>query len=76
MKNLKNEKRFVVCIRNDDCEDLVLRKVYEVKPDRRAGKKGYLRIIDESGEDYLYPDTYFMEIKLTKKAEEVLHAVA
>ncbi len=76
MRNTKNEKRFVICIRNDECEDLVLRKVYEVKPDKRAEEEGYLRIIDESVEDYLYPNTYFMEIKLTKKAEEVLHAVA
>ena len=76
MKNLKNEKRFVICIRNDECEDLVLHKVYEAITDKRADKEGYLRIVDESGDDYLYPNTYFAEIKLTKKAEEALHTAA
>jgi len=44
---------FVLCIKNYECEDLELRKIYQVIPDEESAKDGYLRIIDESGEDYL-----------------------
>ena len=55
-----DEARFVVCVRNDDCElDLVPRKVYEVLPDASAERSGWIRIVDETGEDYLYPAEYF-----------------
>lgn len=46
--------KFVVCIRNDDCEDLELRKTYEILPDERAAADDRIRVIDESGEDYIY----------------------
>ena len=49
------QKQFVLCVRNEDAEDLDLRKVYEVLPDRKASQDGYLHVIDESGEDYLTP---------------------
>ena len=49
------ERQFVLCIKSDDCEDIERRKVYQVIPDEEAAK-GYIRVIDESGEDYLYPD--------------------
>ena len=71
--NLKlREKTFVLCIKNDDCEDLELRKVYRVLPDRRAEKEGYMRVIDESGEDYLYPQSYFIPLNLPRKAQELV----
>ena len=66
------EKRFVLCIRNDECEDLELRKVYHVLPDRKAAKDGYLRVVDESGEDYLYPESYFVPVSLSPKAQDAL----
>lgn len=66
------ERRFVLCVRNDDCEDLELRKVYLVLPDRKASREGYLRIVDESGEDYLYPESYFVSVNLSPKAQEAL----
>lgn len=72
MKPLKVERRFVVCIRNDDCEDLQLRKIYEVLPDDAAAKEGLARIIDESGEDYLYPAEYFLPLKLSQTVEDAL----
>ena len=50
----KQEIKFVVCI-TDSEPDLEVRKIYQVVPDERAEKEGHLRIIDESGEDYLYP---------------------
>ena len=66
------QKKFVVCIRNDECEDLEPRKVYQVLPDRKASQDGYLRVIDESGEDYLYPESYFIAIALPVAAQEAM----
>jgi hypothetical protein len=65
MKRKKVEPQFVVCVRNEDCEDLELRKIYRVLPDEAAAEDSYIRIIDESGEDYLYPADYFLPIELT-----------
>ncbi len=64
--------RFVLCIENRDCEDLEKRKIYQVLPDRDAEREGYLRVIDESGEDYLYPQSYFVSIQLPREAQEAL----
>ena len=74
MKRKKEESRFVVCIRNEDCEDLELRKIYKVLPDAAAADDGYIRVIDESGEDYLYPADYFLAIELSKDLEKALMA--
>ncbi|MGA7876553.1 MAG: hypothetical protein WCA08_12900 [Desulfoferrobacter sp.] len=60
-----NTTRFVICI--DDSHypaSLELHKVYRVIPDEDAERDGDLRIIDESGEDYLYPADYFLPIDL------------
>ena len=57
------EQKLALCVKNDGCEDLELRKIYEVLPDVRASKVGYLRIEDESGEDYLYPESYFVFVE-------------
>jgi hypothetical protein len=54
----------VLCTRNDGCDDLDLRKLYRVVPDKQAAAQGYLRIVDESGDDYLYPAEYFAAIEL------------
>jgi hypothetical protein len=72
MANRKNEKRFVLCIENKDCDDLIKRKVYQLVPDETASQDSYLRIIDESGEDYLYPESYFVFIQLPQKAQKAL----
>ncbi|MCK8604173.1 hypothetical protein [Desulfoferrobacter suflitae] len=63
---------FVLCIEDRDCEDLEKRKIYRVLPDNDAEAEGYLRIIDESGEDYLYPRSYFVSIQLPREAQEAL----
>lgn len=70
----KPEPKFVVCVRNDDCDDLELRKIYQVLPDEPAAEDGYIRVIDESGEDYLYPEDYFLPIELSKDLEKALRA--
>lgn len=62
--------QFVVCIRNDEYEaSLELRKIYETLYDSEASRHKQLRVIDESGEDYLYPSSYFVPIDLPKDAE-------
>jgi hypothetical protein len=75
MANTKAHSEFVICLQNDDCEDLVRGKVYQVLPDARAAKSAYLRIIDESGEDYLYPESFFTPVDLPLRAREALSAV-
>jgi len=56
MANREHEPKFALCVRNEHCEDLEVRKVYQVLPDAGAAKDRYIRILDESGEDYLYPE--------------------
>ena len=54
--------------------DLDLGKLYRLLPDKKSRSLGYLRVIDESGEDYLYPASYFRVIRLpTKVAKKILH---
>ena len=74
MKKEKKEQVFALCIGNKDCEDLVRCKIYQVIPDEKSEKEGYLRVIDESGEDYLYPQSYFILVQLPRKAQEALRA--
>jgi len=69
---LEQNFRFVICIEDRDCEDLEKGKVYRLLPDEAAGREGYLRIIDESTEDYLYPESYFVLLDLPEKAREAL----
>ena len=71
----KEGKVFVLCVENKDCEDLEKRKIYQVLPDKEAEKEGYIRVIDESGEDYLYPQSYFVLIQLPREAQKALRAV-
>jgi hypothetical protein len=70
------EQAFALCIENKDCEDLERRKIYQVLPDEAAKKEGYLRIIDESGEDYLYPESYFILIQLPREVQEALQVAS
>ncbi|HXF38578.1 MAG TPA: hypothetical protein VN687_02590 [Blastocatellia bacterium] len=67
----KNEIKFAVCINGSE-PDLELRKVYTVLPDEAAARDQHLRIIDESGEDYLYPASFFVFVEVPKAAERDL----
>ncbi len=69
---MEKEKQYVLCIDNKDCEDLEVRKIYQTIEDDKSKKDGYLRIIDETGEDYLYPEAYFISIDLPSAAHEAL----
>ncbi len=53
------ESLFALCIENEGCEDLEKRKLYQVLPDKTAIQEGHLRVMDESGEDHLYPESHF-----------------
>lgn len=67
------EPHFVICIANTEYPAaLEVRKIYQVLPDADAAQYEYLRIIDESGEDYLYPAAYFVPIDLPQAVQEAL----
>ena len=64
--------QFVVCVKNEDHPaSLELRKIYRVIPDIRAAEHRLVRVIDELGEDYLYPTSYFVPIELPQGLEKV-----
>ena len=73
MKRKELELQFAVCINNTEYPaSLELHKIYRVIPDEVAINDGDLRIIDESGEDYLYPADWFVIVELPQKVEESL----
>ncbi len=76
MATTRTKKRFLLCVRNDGSEDLEPRKLYQQLPDSRAAEDGYVRVVDESGEDYLYPANYFVAIELPREAERALASAA
>jgi hypothetical protein len=60
----ERSRRFVMCVRNDENPAaLKLRKTYEVIPDGKAAANHLIRVVDELGEDYLYPENYFVAVK-------------
>ncbi|HEY0544718.1 MAG TPA: hypothetical protein VGC91_04905 [Pyrinomonadaceae bacterium] len=72
-KQKEKEARFAVCVNNADYPaSLELHKIYRVLPDEDAAVDGDMRVIDESGEDYLYPADYFVLVELPKAVEKSL----
>lgn len=70
-------KQFAICIRNGEyAGTLELRKVYEVLQDPDAAARNYVRVIDESGDDYLYPQTWFVPVTVPEAVEQLLHELA
>ena len=68
---------FAICIHNGEyAGTLELRKVYEVLEDSTAAKRNFVRVIDESGEDYLYPQSWFVPVTVPENVEQVLHELA
>jgi hypothetical protein len=66
---------YVVCVENAGYPaSLELRKIYQRVPDPRAEADEFLRIIDESGEDYLYPSRFFVPIEVPDRVERVFAA--
>lgn len=73
----KPRSRYYMCINNDGYpSSLEPRKVYVAIPDKAAAVKGFLRIIDESGEDYLYPLSRFVAIEVPRQAKAAFADVA
>lgn len=71
------DSKFVICIDNSDYPaSLEKRKIYETLPDKDAEKIEHLRIIDESGEDYLYPASCFIDANLSKETREAVSKAA
>lgn len=65
MATTESQPRFLLCVKNDGYPaSLEIRKVYQAVPDATAAERHYVRVIDESGEDYLYPEAYFVPIEL------------
>ncbi len=72
-KTRKRDIRFAVCVKNRKYEaSLEIGKLYQVIPDQEAERHGYVRIIDESGEDYGYAADRFFAIEVPKSLEKVL----
>jgi hypothetical protein len=69
----RTEPRFVVCVKNKGyAAALELRKLYQAVPDEAAAALHQIRVIDESGEDYLYPESYFVVVQVPQSAEKAL----
>lgn len=70
MKTAETQPQFAVCIDNEGYPaSLEVRKIYQVLPDAKAAKHHLMRVIDESSEDYLYPQRFFVPIELPQAAE-------
>ena len=68
-------KQLVVCVDNDGYPaSFERRKIYVVLPDGLAEQRGLLRIVDESGEDYLYPNSLFRSIALSSSVKKAVFA--
>jgi hypothetical protein len=70
MTEQRSEPRFAVCVRNEGYEaSLELHKIYRLVPDLEADREGDVRVIDESGEDYLYPAEWFVPIEVPEAVQ-------
>ena len=70
MVRKKENGRFAICVSNDGYPaSLELRKVYRLLPDPVAATRHFVRVVDESGEDYLYPEDFFVPIEVPQAAQ-------
>jgi hypothetical protein len=70
---MKRDAQFAICISNEGyAASLEIRKIYQVLPDKVGGKHGQIRVIDESGEDYLYPEEFFVPVRLPQAVERAV----
>jgi hypothetical protein len=69
--------QFAVCVQNEGYPaSLECWKIYRVLPDKKAAQHQLMRVVDESGEDYLYPESYFVAIKMPQAAAEAFLAAS
>lgn len=76
MANSKKRIEFAICVADEGYDDLQAWKVYRVLPDTKAAEVGCVRILDESGEDYLYPADRFIAVDFPKTVRARLLAAA
>lgn len=77
MSKRETTPRFLICVRNEGyAVSLELRKIYQTVPDAMAAERRLVRVIDESGEDYLYPEDLFVPIELPRAAERAFAHVS
>lgn len=70
-------EKYVICLNNEGyAASLEVRKLYELIPDAKAAAKHCVRIVDEDGEDYLYPENLFMPMEVSKTVSMALHKLA
>lgn len=75
--SMDQQQTYAICVRNEGYPaSLEVRKLYRVMPDAEAEDTGHIRVIDESGEDYLYPAEYFVTLDLPRSVKEALEAAA
>lgn len=73
--SVKKTSTYAVCIINNEYEsELEQRKIYEVLPDKLAADDDLIRVIDESGEDYLFPSKWFVPITLPDKVRKAFRS--
>ena len=71
--DMKGDLQFAVCISNKGyAASLEVRKIYRLIPDKAGAKNGLVRVIDEMGEDYLFPEEYFVALRLPLAAERAV----
>jgi hypothetical protein len=68
----KSPQRFAICINTDNEDMLTPRMVYQVLPDESAAKSDYIRVVDNEGEDYLYPAKYFVFVDFPQPVKRAL----
>ena len=70
------KRQFAVCVDNTDYKaSLIVRKIYEILPDEAAAKDDFLRVIDESGEDYLFHRSQFILVEFPAEVQQALTTV-
>jgi hypothetical protein len=77
MKKPTSTRSYLLCVRNDGYPaSLLVRRLYRRLPDRGAAARGLVRVVDESGEDYLYPEKLFVPITLSRPITRAMQSAA
>jgi len=70
---MKSNAQFAVCVSNKGyAASLEVRKIYRLIPDKAGARRGLVRVIDKMGEDYLFPEEYFVSLRLPQAAERAM----
>ncbi|MEW6029917.1 MAG: hypothetical protein ACOYZ8_07210 [Chloroflexota bacterium] len=75
MATSKTTHQFAICIKSNDADLLTPRMIYEILPDASAAKSNHVRVIDNEGEDYLYPADFFMFVEFPQSVRKTLQRI-